>query len=54
MSVNGFWDIKEAADTFLNNKALNISKGARIKIHYKNPTVLHIIKESFSEFEAWK
>lgn len=53
MSVNGFWDIKEAADTFLNTKALNISKAVLIKIDHRNPTVLHI-KETFSELEAWK
>lgn len=45
MSVNGFWVIKEAADTFLNTKAVTI------KIDHKNPTVLHI-KETFSEIEA--
>ncbi|KAJ8927711.1 hypothetical protein NQ314_019795 [Rhamnusium bicolor] len=45
MSVNGFWDIKEAADTFLNIKNLNISKAVRIKVDDKNPTVL-LIKNS--------
>ncbi|KAJ8926761.1 hypothetical protein NQ314_020879 [Rhamnusium bicolor] len=53
MSVNGFWDIKEAADKFLNTKNLNISKAVRIKVDCKNPTVL-LIKESFSDVEAWK
>ncbi|KAJ8942091.1 hypothetical protein NQ314_010164 [Rhamnusium bicolor] len=53
MSVNGFWDIKEAADTLLNTKNSNMSKAVRIKVDCKNPTVL-LTKESFSDVEAWK
>lgn len=53
MSVHGFWNIKDAADRFLNTKALNISKATRIKVDSKNPTLL-LVKETFSEIEAWK
>lgn len=53
MSVNGFWNIQEAADTYLNTKKLNISKAIRIKVDCNNPTILQM-KETFSDIEAWK
>lgn len=53
METAGFWDFKQAADSLLNTKVLNISKLVRIKITSDKPTIVKV-KETFSEIESWR
>lgn len=53
MQGYGFWNIKEAADRFLNTKNLNISKARHIKFDCRSPTTV-MIKETSSDLDRKK
>lgn len=52
MTNFGFWDLKQAADQYINTTKLNISKAAILKIEASDPTVIKI-KTSFSDIQEW-
>ena len=50
MTSCGVWDLKRAADEYINTTKLNISKAAVIKIEVANPTLIKI-NTSFSDLQ---
>lgn len=50
MTPCGFWDLKRAADEYINTTKLNISKATVITIEATNPTLIKI-KTSFSDVD---
>lgn len=53
MTNIGFWDIKKAANAFLNTTQLKISKAVAIRIDKDNPTVVKS-SEAFCDLAGWK